>query len=136
MKFFHVYNEQYFEGLIKNGFINKNTGFKLQHCFAVPDEMKFNRVAAKGGRLHSLLKEGVYPFFVDRLAGGIGWYDYKLLEANINALERQFLPCVVSGLHWLFSRGDDGTRYLTIFNNEGNDRNMGLGNIIDRRADR
>ena len=77
MKFFHVYNDKYFEGLVKNGFINDNTGFKIQHAFAVPDEMKFNRLAAKGGKLHSLLKEGEYPFYVDRVAGGIGWYGYK-----------------------------------------------------------
>ena len=44
MKFFHVYNDKYFEGLVKNGFINDNTGFKIQHAFAVPDEMKFIEV--------------------------------------------------------------------------------------------
>lgn len=76
MKFFHVYNEQYFEGLVKNGLINKSTGFKIQHSFTVPDHMKFNKLAAKGGRLHSLLKEGNHAFYVDRLAGGIAWYKY------------------------------------------------------------
>lgn len=39
--------------------------------------MKFNRLAVKSGKLHSLLKEGEYPFYVDRVAGGIGWYGYK-----------------------------------------------------------
>lgn len=77
MKFFHVYNEKYFKGLEKNGLINKNTGFKLQHCFTVPAEMQFNKLAAKGGRLHSLLKEGKYSFYVDRIAGGIAWYEYN-----------------------------------------------------------
>lgn len=76
MKFFHVYNDKYFDGLVKNGLINKNTGFKVQHCFTVPEEIKFNRIAAKGGKLHSLLKEGNYAFYVDRLAGGIAWYEY------------------------------------------------------------
>ena len=76
MKFFHVYNDKYFDGLVKNGLINKNTGFKIQHCFTVPEEIKFNRIAAKGGKLHSLLKEGNYAFYVDRLAGGISWYEY------------------------------------------------------------
>ena len=76
MKFIHVYNEKYFEGLVKNDLINKNTGFKIQHSFTVPDEIKFNKIAAKGGKLHSLLKEGNHPFYVDRLAGGIAWYQY------------------------------------------------------------
>lgn len=76
MKFFHVYNEQYFEGLVKNGLINKNTGFKIQHAFAVPDDIKFNQIAAKGGKLHRLIREGSYPFYVDRITGGIAWHDY------------------------------------------------------------
>ena len=78
MKFFHVYNEKYFEGLVKNGLINKDTGFKIQHVFAMPEELKFNALAAKGGRLHSLIKENRYPFYVDRIAGGCTyhWYEF------------------------------------------------------------
>ena len=78
MKFFHVYNEKYFEGLVKNGFINKDTGFKIQHIFAMPEELKFNALAAKGGKLHSLIKENRYPFYVDRIAGGCTyhWYEF------------------------------------------------------------
>ena len=48
MKFFHVYNEKCFKGLEKNGLINKDTGFKIQHAFSVPEELKFNKFAAKG----------------------------------------------------------------------------------------
>lgn len=78
MKFFHVYNEKYFEGLVKNGLINKDTGFKIQHIFAMPEELKFNTLAAKGGKLHRLIKENRYPFYVDRIAGGCTyhWYEF------------------------------------------------------------
>ena len=78
MKFFHVYNEKYFEGLVKNGLINKDTGFKIQHIFAMPEELKFNVLAAKGGKLHQLIRENQYPFYVDRIAGGCTyhWYDF------------------------------------------------------------
>ena len=62
MKFFHVYNEECFKGLEKNGLINEDTGFKIQHAFSVPEDKKFNRLAAKGGRLHSMLKENNIPF--------------------------------------------------------------------------
>lgn len=62
--------------------------------------------------------------------------DLEQLEAGIHALTPQYMPCVVDGLHWLVSVGEDGTHYLTVFNNEGNDRDMKLENIIDRKADR
>ena len=77
MKFFHVYNEKYFDGLVKNGLINEDTGFKIQHAFSVPGELQFNRFAAKGTRLYELLREGKHPFYVDRIAGGITYYDYR-----------------------------------------------------------
>ena len=95
MRFIHVYNEQYFDGLVKNNLIKDNTGFKIQHCFTVPDGIKFNKIAAKGGKLHSLLKEKNRPFYVDRLAGGIGYYKYDfdkdLIREYADMLGDQFL---------------------------------------------
>lgn len=83
MKFFHVYNEQYFEGLVKNNFINKNSGFKIQNCFAMPEEHRFNKIAAKGGKLYNFLKEGNYPFYIDRLVGGVNYADYPIDKALV-----------------------------------------------------
>jgi len=77
MKFFHVYNEKCFKGLEKNGLINKDTGFKMQHAFSVPENMQFNTYAAEGTPLFDLIKSGNYPFYVDRIAGGITYYPYK-----------------------------------------------------------
>ena len=95
MKFFHVYNEDCFKGLEKNGLINKDTGFKIQHCFAVPYVRKFNEIAAKGGKLHSLIKEENYPFYVDRIAGGVTYHKYdfdaKLIKEYIDLLGDWFL---------------------------------------------
>ena len=48
MKFFHVYNDQYFEGLVKNNLINEDTGFKLMHVFRLPLHVRFNTIAVKG----------------------------------------------------------------------------------------
>ena len=76
MKFFHVYNERSFEGLVKNGLINEDSGFKIQHAFSVPRDLQFNRFAAKGTRLHGMIKEGKYPFYVERISGGITYYKY------------------------------------------------------------
>ncbi|MBE6590971.1 MAG: hypothetical protein E7646_02935 [Ruminococcaceae bacterium] len=83
MKFFHVYNDDCFEGLEKNGLINEDTGFKIQHCFAVPPQRLFNRYAAKGTRLHDLIRSQGFPFYVDRIAGGITWYPYEFDKALI-----------------------------------------------------
>ena len=76
MKFFHVYNERCYEGLVKNNLINEDTGFKIQHCFAVPSDLKFNNFASKGTKLHSMIKNDNIPFYVDRIAGGITYHKY------------------------------------------------------------
>lgn len=87
MKFIHVYNERSFEGLVKNNFINEDSGFKIQHAFSVPEDLKFNSFAAKGGRLYNMIREGNYPFYVDRISGGITYHDYTFDKALISAYE-------------------------------------------------
>ena len=77
MKFFHVYNDKHYKGLEKNGFLNKDTGFKIQHAFRLPNDIKFNDIAKKGGTLHTLIKDGKIPFYVDRISGGTTWHDYN-----------------------------------------------------------
>jgi len=77
MKFFHVYNERCYEGLVKNNLLNEDSGFKIQHAFSVPEEIKFNKFAAKGTKLHSMIKENNLPFYVDRITGGITYHEYK-----------------------------------------------------------
>lgn len=95
MKFFHVYNEECICGLEKNGLINEDSGFKIQHAFSVPEEKKFNSIAKKGGKLHSLIKENGFPFYVDRIAGGITYHKYNfdknLISEYIDILGDGFL---------------------------------------------
>ncbi len=76
MKFFHVYNDHHIKGLEKNGLINKETGFKIQHNFSMPDAIKFNEFAAKGTALYNRIKDEKIPFYVDRIAGGTTWHNY------------------------------------------------------------
>ncbi|MBR3848632.1 MAG: hypothetical protein IKM21_05020 [Oscillospiraceae bacterium] len=87
MKFFHVYNEECFKGLEKNGLINRDTAFKVQNVFSVPPKRQFNNIARIGGELHSLIKEGKYPFYCDRIAGGITYYKYAYDPALIREYE-------------------------------------------------
>ena len=81
MKFFHVYNEELFKGLEKNGLLNKDSGFKIQNVFSVPRHLLFNNIAAKGGKLYNLIREGNIPFYVDRIAGGITYFPYAYDKA-------------------------------------------------------
>ena len=95
MKFFHVYNEEYFDGLVKNNLINKDTGFKIQHNFSMPSRLKYNEFAKLGSRLHSYIKENKFPFYVDRIAGGTTYHEYnfdkELNEEYLNILGDWFL---------------------------------------------
>jgi len=95
MKFFHVYDERYYEGLVKNNFINEDTGYKLMNVFRMPTEAHFNTVARKGGRLHTLIKENNVPFYIDRIAGGTRYYkfdyDKELIHEYADLLGKWFL---------------------------------------------
>ncbi len=83
MKFFHVYNEDCIKGLEKNGLINSESGFKIQHCFAIPEERKFNKYASKNSKLYNLIKSENFPFYVDRIAGGITYHKYDFDKSLI-----------------------------------------------------
>ena len=96
MKFFHVYREDWVEGLEKNGLLNKDSAFKLQHDFPIPKKNLFNEYAAKGTPLYQLIKENKIPFYVDRLAGGTTFwpgytFDKALIEEYKNILGDEFL---------------------------------------------
>ena len=95
MKFFHVYDERYYEGLVKNNLINEDTGYKLMNVFRMPDDKHFNTIAKKGSKLHSLIKENKTPFYVDRIAGGTWFrrwdYDKDLIREYSDILGEWFL---------------------------------------------
>jgi hypothetical protein len=60
----------------------------------------------------------------------------QALEAQVHELEKICMSCVVDGLHWLVSTDENGQQYLTIFNNEGNTRDIAKGDTVDHQADR
>ena len=95
MKFIHVYDAMSFDGLVRNNFINEESGFKIQHNFSMADDIKFNCVAKKGSKLHSIIKDGNHPFYVDRLAGGTKYHPYVfdkvLIDEYRNLLGDWFL---------------------------------------------
>lgn len=96
MKFFHVYREEWVEGLVKNGLINRDSGFKLQHDFPIPKRYLFNEYAAKDTPLYRFIKENRFPFYIDRIAGGTTFmpgytFDKGLIEEYRNLLGDAFL---------------------------------------------
>ena len=46
------------------------------------------------------------------------------------------MPCYADGLHWLVSYDENGKRYLSVFNNEGNERSFEKGDTIHHEADK
>lgn len=76
MKIFHVYEPDHFEGLVQNNFLNEDSGLKIQHIFTLPNHKKFNELAAGGSTLYELIKKERYPFYVDRLTGGVKYHPY------------------------------------------------------------
>ena len=51
-------------------------------------------------------------------------------------IARDIMPCYVDGLHYVISKDENGQNYLTIFNNEGNERDLDYGDIIHNQADK
>ena len=68
--FFHCYAENLFDGYEKNGLLRNSFGIRLPHSIRMPENMKFNEIAKKGGKLYNYIKEHNCAFYVDRLQGG------------------------------------------------------------------
>jgi len=62
--------------------------------------------------------------------------DLDKLESELQALVREVMPVYADGLCWLVSTDENGSRYFTVFNNNGNERSLTKGDIIHREADR
>ncbi len=105
MKILVAYRPDYLKALVRNGMIDGLTGFRVTMNCRVPEEVKFNQIAAKGGELYELVLRQGNPFYVDRLQGGSFYkkYDYDLellrhyreiLGENFLGLQMHELGCV------------------------------------------
>ena len=61
--------------------------------------------------------------------------DIERLEKEIREFSEEVLPVTVDKLHWVLSKEEDGRRFVSIFNNEGNYRARPVGDTIDHAAD-
>lgn len=64
------------DGLVKRGFINEDSGIRFIQGIRLKDEEKFNKLGAKDGVLYNMVKENNMPFYIDRLQGGSFIQDY------------------------------------------------------------
>jgi len=62
--------------------------------------------------------------------------DIERLESDLGRLIPEVMPAYADDLCWLVSKDENGVRYFTILNNEGNERSLSEGNILHREADR
>ncbi len=93
--FLHGYDPVLWAGYEKHGLIGEHDGVRLVMSHHIPDELKFNQLAAKGGELWNILAEGKRPLYIDRLQGGLQIYDYdfdmELVEEYRKLLGDEFL---------------------------------------------
>ncbi|MBP3334343.1 MAG: hypothetical protein J6M35_09910 [Clostridia bacterium] len=74
--YFHCYAEDLWEGYEKNGLLRDNFGIRFMQCIRLPEELKFNEYAKKGGKLYNFIKEHNCAFYIDRLQGGTFLEEY------------------------------------------------------------
>ncbi len=77
--FVHNYipHTDFWNGLIRRGFIDDYSGLKLTQGLQTTYEDSFNRLASPGGEVCAILSEGDRVFFVDRMQGGSCIYPYQ-----------------------------------------------------------
>jgi hypothetical protein len=63
-------------------------------------------------------------------------HDLNALEQQLNQLAAEIMPCYADGLHWLVSVDENGQKYLSVFNNEGNERFLDRGDVLDHKMDK
>lgn len=93
--YFHSYHPQTWDAMVRAGLIDENSGIRFCQSKLIDDSLKFNELAAEGGKLHALIEETKMPLYIDRLQGGCYIddyaYDEKLLEHYRQLLGEKFL---------------------------------------------
>ncbi len=109
--YLHCYLPETWDAQVEAGLIGKNSGIRLVQGISVPEEKKFNNLAAKDGKLYKLLQEHRIPFYIDRLLGGNYYenynYDMALVEEYRKLLGDNFWGFQMH--EWMSNYRDDFT---------------------------
>ncbi len=76
--YFEGYHPRVWDGLVRRGFVRNMTGLRFCQNLLLPDELKFNTLAAPGGEFDRIQCALDCPVYIDRLQGGcyIDTYPY------------------------------------------------------------
>ena len=112
--FFHGYSPDTWDNMLRTGLVAEGDGIRFQESIDLPEELKFNNLAKKGGELYSIIKERNCPFFIDRLQGGCYIenypYDKALLEEYRTLLGDKFYGFQMH--EWLSNYRSDANKKL------------------------
>ena len=61
--FFHGYSPDTWDAMLRTGLVGENDGIRFQQSLDLPEELKFNALAKKGGKLYSIIKERNRPLY-------------------------------------------------------------------------
>lgn len=84
LTYFHCYADDLWPGYEKNGLLRENFGLRFCQNVFLPEELRFNRVAAVGTPLYEYIKKTKCHLYIDRLQGGVIMYDYTYDKDLIN----------------------------------------------------
>lgn len=93
--YFHCYHPDTWDAQIKAGFIDEHAGVRFMQTATLPEELKFNNLAAKGSEFYNMMLRNPMPMYIDRLQGGVVFEDYKydrsLIEVYREMLGENFM---------------------------------------------
>ncbi|MBE6886283.1 MAG: hypothetical protein E7486_04960 [Ruminococcaceae bacterium] len=86
--YLHCYMPQTWEAQVRAGLVRPGDGIRFSQSLDIEEEMKFNRLAQKGGALYQYVKEHCCPFYIDRLQGGCFLEEYPYDMELVNEYRR------------------------------------------------
>ena len=112
--FFHGYSPDTWDKMLRTGLVSDSDGIRFQESIDLPEKLKFNNLAKKGGELYNIIKERSCPFYIDRLQGGCYIenypYDTSLLDEYRNLLGDKFYGFQMH--EWLSNYRSDANKKL------------------------
>ena len=135
--FFHGYSPDTWDAMLRSGLVGDGDGIRFQQSIRLDEEMKFNRLARKGGKLYGIIKERGCPFYVDRLQGGDYIQDYvydkELLDEYRRLLGDKFFGFQMH--EWLSNYNSDANKKLKELLTKRNLLGMAVAALILTTAD-
>ena len=93
--YFHCYHPETWEAQKECGLIDEHAGVRFMQTATLPEELKFNNLAAKDSSFYNMMLESRLPMYIDRLQGGVVFedykYDWRLIDCYLEMLGDKFI---------------------------------------------